>query len=54
MKIKDCSKKPQLNVKNMFQALPVGSQTKAQSLVNEKFPAKKSISIGALKAKGKK
>ena len=54
MKIKDCSKKPQLNVKKMFQALPAGSQAKAQTLVNDKFPMRKSINIGALKAKGKK
>jgi len=54
MKVKDCSKKPQLSVKKMFQALPAGSQAKAQSLANEKYPMKKSINIGALKAKGKK
>jgi hypothetical protein len=54
MKTKDCSKKPQLSVKKMFQALPAGSQEKAQSLANEKYPMRKSINIGALKAKGKK
>lgn len=54
MKIKDYSKKPQLNIKGMFQALPADSQAKAQSLVNEKYPMRKSINIGALKSKGKK
>ena len=54
MKAKDCSKKPELSVKKMFQALPAGSQAKAQGLVNEKFPMRKAINIGALKAKGKK
>lgn len=48
------SKKVLLNVKGMFQALPAGSQAKAQSISNQKISLRKSINIGALKAKGKK
>lgn len=48
------SKKVSLNVKGMFQALPKGSQANAQALVDKNYAMKKSINIGALKAKGKK
>jgi hypothetical protein len=48
------SKQISLNVKKMFQALPSGTQDKAQVLVNQKYPFKKAINIGALNCKLKK
>lgn len=54
MKAEDNCKKISLNVKGMFQALPSGSQAKAQTLLNEKYSMKKSINIGALNSKPKK